>query len=114
MKAIKYVAPDIHKTWAKEGYLFENGIFLCNFSYHTAPSYICRRYDFNNPPETLTWGKGVIDPNSIYDQPGAVTDYQTFQRKEIVNIDFDNMKKESATRFYWTEDHHPSKRLESI
>lgn len=111
MKAIQYVAPAIYNTYQKIGYLFENGIFICSFSYHTVPAYICRKYDFNNPPDKLTWGKGVIDPNSLSAEPGAVSDYQVFERKEVFEVDFDKMKNEITNRFFWNEDHHPSTKL---
>lgn len=60
MRAIEYFAPEAFGAWAKVGFLFENGVFLCAFSYHNAPSYICRNYDFNNAPERMTWVK-VVD-----------------------------------------------------
>lgn len=111
MKAIQYIAPQNFGAFQKVGYLFENGIFICPFSYHNVPAYICRKYDFNSPPDKLSWGKGVIDPNSISDKPGAVKDYQFFERKEVFEVDFDKMKKEMSTRFFWNEDHHPSYKL---
>jgi len=114
MKAIKYIAPEVGSTWAKTGYLFENGIFICDFSFHNVPACISRRYDFHNPPETFSWGKGVIAPNSISDKPGAYKDYQTFQKKETVEKDFEKMKANSQSLNHWSESHHPSIKLTDI
>lgn len=113
MKAIKYYAPEAFGAWAKTGYLFENGIFLCEFKYYNEPQYICRKYDFNNPPEKMTWGKNVVDHYTGSSVPGAFADYQTFQMKETTEKDFDQMKNSLLTRnvSFWSENHHSSEKL---
>lgn len=110
MKAIKYYADPAFGAWAKTGYLFENGIFLCEFLYYMKPQYICRKYDFNNPPEKTTWGQNVIDENSTSANPGAISDYQTFVKKENVDKDFEEMKNSLLNRNvpFWKENHPTS------
>lgn len=115
MKAIKYYAEPAFGAWAKTGYLFENGIFLCEFEYYRQPKYICRRYDFQNPPDKTTWGKNVVDILSTSSNPGATSDYQTFVKKEVVEKDFEAMTRNLLQKAaYWPENHHSSKKLEDI
>ena len=113
MKAINYYAPEAFGAWAKNGYLFENGIFICEFKYYNKPHYICRKYDFNNPPETTTWGKNVIDHFSNSLTPGAINDYQTFQKEETIEKDFEEIRDNILSRNvkFWHEKHHSSERL---
>lgn len=113
MKAIRYHAPAAFGAWAKTAYLFENGIFLCEFKYYNAPKYICRVYDFQDPPQSTTWGKGVYDDRSKSLNPGAVADYQTFQKQEQVDLDFEAIKQRilSSDVGYWAEVNHPSRKL---
>ena len=98
MRAIKYHAPEAFGTWTKTGYLFENGIFLCEFKYYNEPQYIRRKYDFSNPPEKMTWGKNVVDQYSGSSDLGAFADYQTFHMKEEIDEDFDQMKNSLLSR----------------
>ena len=115
MKAIKYYAEREQGAWAKTGYLFENGIFLCEFEYYRQPKYICRRYDYNNPPEKTTWGQNVVDHNSTSSNPGAFMDYQTFNKKEIIELDFESFKRNILRNNgpgFWSENHPTSGPLE--
>ncbi len=113
MKAIKYYAEPAFGAWAKTGYLFENGVFICEFEYYRAPNYICRQYDFNNPPEKTTWGTNVIDHLSNSPMPGAFADYQTFTKKETIEKDFEKVKNDLLNRSvkFWKENHHTSNSL---
>jgi hypothetical protein len=110
MKAIKYYAAKAQGAYSKKGYLFENGTFLCQFSYYHAPRYICRRYNFSNPPDSLSWGKGVVNEQSESPRPGAVADYQVFLKGDVVELDFEAMKTslKEQNAVFWPEDHHPS------
>lgn len=116
MKAIKYFAEEAFGAWAKTGYLFENGIFLCEFEYYREPKYICRKYDFHNPPDKTTWGKDVIDHLSSSPNPGAFSDYQTFVKQKTIDKDFDQMKNSLINRKvpFWKENHHTSQNLENL
>lgn len=113
MKAIKYFAPEAYGAWAKIGYLFENGYFICEFKYYNKPYNICRKYDFKTPPEKITWGKDVVDYNSESSMSGAIADYQTFEIKENVEKDFSKMKSSIVERgvSFWSEKHHASEKL---
>ena len=113
MKAIKYYAPPAFGAWEKTAYLFENGFFICEFKYYNKPHYICRKYDFHNPPQKTTWGKDVIDESSIAILPGAINDYQTFIKKEIVEKDFETFKQHILSRnvIFWEVNHHSSQHL---
>lgn len=117
MKAIRYFAEATVKTWAKEGFLFENGCFVCFFKYDNNPFYICRKYDFNKPLDKITWGKGVIDENSDSLNKGAFQDYQFFKiASEIIDKDFDEIKNRIVNNFIpiWVENHHPSLTIDNF
>lgn len=113
MKAIEYFAQSAFGAWSKTGYLFENGFFICEFTYYNSPRYICRKYDFNFPPEKMTWGKNVIDIYSESEDPGAFADYQIFQKKLNIELDFNQMKNDILLRGveFWNENHHSSVKL---
>lgn len=98
---------------AKTGYLFENGHFICEFKYYNEPYYICRKYDFNAPPEKITQGKNVVDFNNENSISGAIADYQTFEIKESVEKDFNKLKTGIVDRgvSFWLEKHHTSEKL---
>lgn len=96
MRAIEYYAPEIQGTWAKSGYLFENGIFISKFEFFRKDTYFSRQFDFNNPPQTISWGKGVLR---------AFADYQVFNVVGAVNIDFESFISDNLGS-YWPESHH--------
>jgi hypothetical protein len=87
--------------------------FLCEFKYYNVPNYICRKYDFNNPPEKTTWGENVVDHHSESTKPGAISDYQTFVKKEIIEKDFEGFKSSILSRevVFWPEKHSSSNPL---
>lgn len=113
MKAIKYYAEAAMGAWAKTGYLFDNGFFICEFKYYNKPFYICRKYDFENAPETIMWGKNVVDHNSMSDSNGAFADYQTFNKLTVLDVDFDQLKYSIINRSvnFWNEEHYDSEKL---
>ncbi len=117
MKAIRYYAEKIENTWSKEGYLFENGCFVCLFKFYNNPFYICRKYNFNEPLEIISWGKGVENENSYSSKKGAIKDYQFFKiTSDIIDIDFNDLKNQIINNLtpIWIEKHHPSLTIDNF
>lgn len=94
MKAITYAASAQHSTWHKNGYLFENGIFISIFNWFNKTTYYCRFFAENEIPATIGWGKGVN---------GAFEDYQVFKRENEVELDYNELKSKCLTLPYISE-----------
>jgi hypothetical protein len=83
MKATTYAAEATHDTWSKQGYLFENGLFISIYSWFNKATYFCKFIGTNEFPERIGWGKGVM---------GAYTDYQFFTKGSTKEMDFEELK----------------------
>ena len=74
-------APSVHNTWAKEGILIHSGDtshFFYRFKVFNRPVFGCRLVD--DADDVITWGTGI---------GGAKSDYQTFERMETIEVDFE-------------------------
>jgi hypothetical protein len=82
MKAIIYKADDTFETWAKTGYLFENGFFISKYRWLNTDTYYCECFPEGAIPEKIGWGKGVFR---------AISNYQFFIKRGEVDMDFENL-----------------------
>ena len=82
MKAITYTANETHNTWAKIGYLFENGLFISLYQWFNKPTYFCQHISNGFTPEEIGWGKGVLR---------SFSDYQFFKKGKEIDLDFEKI-----------------------
>lgn len=82
MKAIIYKADATFETWAKTGYLFENGLFISEYMWFNKKTYFCQQFAEGILPERIGWGKGVLR---------AFSNYQFFIKGEETDLDFETL-----------------------